>query len=174
MTLKKIALMVMCLFPSLSRGAVVPLQNHLVHPADQNPMGSACEHTTDQLRCVQFLYNHDGDTFTVRVPDVHPLLGEKISVRVAGIDAPELYSSDLCERNVAIVSQRYVNSILSRARRIDLVALQRDKYFRILADVRVDEENLSQMLLNQGLAYPYDGGAKKKINWCDLESPIAL
>lgn len=33
---------------------------------------------------------YDGDTMTVTIPDVPPLLGENIPVRVRGIDTPEM------------------------------------------------------------------------------------
>jgi endonuclease YncB( thermonuclease family) len=31
---------------------------------------------------------YDGDTCTFTLPGVHPLFGEKISVRIAGLDTP--------------------------------------------------------------------------------------
>jgi endonuclease YncB( thermonuclease family) len=138
------------------------------HPADQNTFSSeSCEHSADAFHCVQYLYNHDGDTITVRIQDVHPLIGEKIAVRIAGIDTPEMHSSDSCERSAAKRAQVLVAATLKKAERIDLLALQRDKYFRILADVRADGESLAEVLLLNGLAYVYNGGTKKKINWCE-------
>ena len=164
---KKIALTVLVLISRLAYGSSFPISPDSIHPADQNPLRAACGHTPEQLRCVTFLYNYDGDTLTVRVPDVHPLLGEKISVRIVGIDAPEMHSSNLCERNIAVLAQKFVFKILSQAQRIDLVSVQRDKYFRILADVRVDDQSLSQILLSYGFAYVYNGGTKRQINWCE-------
>ena len=35
---------------------------------------------------------YDGDTCMFTIPGVHPLFGEKISVRIAGIDTPEIKS----------------------------------------------------------------------------------
>ncbi len=126
-----------------------------------------CRHTATEFNCVEYIYNYDGDTINVRVPDVHPLIGEKISVRVAGVDTPELVSDDPCERVVARVSRNFVRSMLSSASRIDLNDLRRDKYFRILADVTADGESVSQALLVHGLALPYDGGAKVPVDWCE-------
>ena len=171
-TMRTLTLIVTTLVPGLAMSAVLGvndlLPHGIVHPANQNPqVAETCEHSSDALRCVQYLYNHDGDTLTVRVPNVHPLLGEKISVRIQGIDTPEMYSSDVCERRAAVIAQRLVKNILSKAQRIDLISVQRDKYFRILADVRSDGERLADILLINGLAYPYNGGAKSKIDWCD-------
>ncbi len=33
---------------------------------------------------------YDGDTCALTIPGVHPLFGEKIAVRIAGIDTPEI------------------------------------------------------------------------------------
>ena len=33
---------------------------------------------------------YDGDTYTFTLPGIHPLFGEKISVRITGIDTPEI------------------------------------------------------------------------------------
>lgn len=71
-----------------------------------------------------------------------------------------------CERAAAVVAQQLVRDQLSRAQRVDLERVQRDKYFRILADVRADGESVAQMLISQGLAYPYNGGTKQRIDWC--------
>lgn len=143
----------------------------ITHPADQNTLSSlSCEHSTQSFHCVQYLNNHDGDTITVRVNHVHPLLGEKIPVRIFGIDTPEMYSSNLCERVAAKRAQFLVATTLKKAQRIDLLSVQRDKYFRILADVRADGESVAGILLMNGLAYVYNGGAKKTINWCETES----
>ena len=126
-----------------------------------------CGHTDTEFNCIEFLSNYDGDTIKVRIPNVHPLIGEKVSVRVAGVDTPELVSADPCERAVARVSRNFVRSMLQHASRIDLTDLRRDKYFRILADVVADGESVALALLAHGLAYPYDGGSKARIDWCE-------
>ena len=45
--------------------------------------------------------------------------------------------------------------------RVALVA--RGKYFRLVAEVLADGENLSDVLLAAGLAWPYDGGKRERI-----------
>jgi micrococcal nuclease len=169
MKLNCLALLVACILPRIALSASVPLQAYaVVHPAAQNPAQTeSCVHSATALNCVQYLYNHDGDTLTVRINHVHPLLGERISVRVHGVDTPEMYSTDVCERRAAVIAQRVVKTLLSSAQRIDLVSVQRDKYFRILADVRADGESVAQLLLRQGLAYPYNGGTKISYDWCE-------
>lgn len=125
-----------------------------------------CAHDENNFRCVRVIRNYDADTITVEVPGVHPLIGHSIGVRVAGIDTPEIKGKNACEKSKAAEAQRYVASLLKRASRVDLYDVRREKYFRILADVRIDGESLSDKLLEKGYAYPYDGGTKAKVNWC--------
>jgi endonuclease YncB( thermonuclease family) len=123
-------------------------------------------HDTNSFRCVQIIGNYDGDTITVNIPGVHPLLGEKVSVRINGIDTPEIKTSDICEKNAGRAAQRLVANLLKTSKRVDLENIQRDKYFRILADVTADGKSIKSVLLKNRLAYEYHGGTKQKINWC--------
>lgn len=125
-----------------------------------------CTHDANTFRCVKYIKNYDADTVTVKIPGVHPLIGEKISVRVAGIDTPEIKTKDLCEKQAGRTAQRLIENIMKSGKRIDLANVERDKYFRILADVVVDGRNLKDILLKNQLAYSYDGGTKKSMDWC--------
>lgn len=127
---------------------------------------SSCEHDENSFRCVQYVHNYDGDTFTVNIPQIHPLLGDQITVRVRGIDSPEMTASRRCEREKAEKAQKLVQSLLSHARVIEINNLGRDKYFRILADAYVDGKSVGETLLRKGLAVPYDGGTRPDVNWC--------
>ncbi|MEI7974097.1 MAG: thermonuclease family protein [Bdellovibrio sp.] len=130
----------------------------------------SCQHSSEAFRCVRFLSNYDGDTIQVQIPDVHPLIGEKISVRVLGVDTPEKTGTKPCEKQKAREAQRLVESLLRRAQRIDLLNLDRDKYFRILARVHFDGQDLSEILLGNALAIPYGGGRKPaSMDWCRLQ-----
>ena len=51
-----------------------------------------------------------------------------------------------------------LNERLSQAKVIDLHEVERGKYFRLVAEVIADGENMSDLLLALGLAWPYDGG----------------
>ncbi len=125
----------------------------------------SCTHTNNIFRCVKYLKNYDGDTITFYIKDIHPLLGQNIPVRVRGVDTAELSANTSCEIKKARAAKTFVFSVLSKARRIDLENVKRGKYFRILADVKVDGVSLSNMLLSRRLAVSY-GGKKKKANWC--------
>lgn len=125
-----------------------------------------CRHTSESLYCVKFVRNYDGDTFTADISSVHPLLGDKITVRVNGIDTPEMNADKPCERQAAFRAQQEAEKVLADARRIDLRNVKRDKYFRVLADVSVDGKSLAEHLLRARMAVPYDGQAKEDVNWC--------
>ena len=57
---------------------------------------------------------------------------------------------------------------MKRAQKIELRNVDRDKYFRILANVYVDDKSLSEVLIKNKLALPYDGGRKPaNTNWCN-------
>lgn len=131
-------------------------------------MKNDCKHEEATFRCVRYLKAHDGDTITVEIPNVHPLIGHNISVRVNGIDTPEVSGHRACERQRAREAQELVQKTLSSAKRIDLANVQRDKYFRILADVLVDGKPLKQIVMDAKLAYEYHGKTKQKINWCEI------
>lgn len=125
-----------------------------------------CAHSKDQFNCVKFVKNYDADTITVDIPGVHPLIGDNISVRVGGIDAPEIKGSLPCEKEASRNAKRLVENLLKSAKKITLKNVQKDKYFRILADVDVDGRDLKELLLKNRLAYAYEGGTKEKRNWC--------
>lgn len=124
-----------------------------------------CIHTHNTFHCVKYLKNYDGDTVTIHIKSIHPLLGQNIPVRIRGVDTAEINANTVCEREKAQAAKKFVFSVLSKAHRIDLENVKRGKYFRILADVKVDGKSLGDMLLDKHLAVPY-GGKKKKTNWC--------
>ena len=103
---------------------------------------------------------YDGDTFRCTIKDYPPIIGERIGVRVYGIDTPEL--RDKCEevKEKARAAKQFTVSMLRSAKKIELRNLRRDKYFRILAEVYVDGKSLAQELIKAGHAKPYDGGTK--------------
>ena len=113
-----------------------------------------------------YVRNYDGDTVTFNLPGLHPIIGEKISIRVNGIDTPEIRGK--CEKEKYDVQQArdMVADILKDAEQIVLRNTERGKYFRIAADVIVDGESLGDMLIEAGMAIRYDGG-KKTHKWCE-------
>lgn len=133
-----------------------------------------CAHDDKTFRCVKVLKNYDGDTLTVNIPDVPVLIGKNISVRVFGIDTPEVKTKDRCEKEAGRIARNLVSTTLKNAKNVELHNVQRDKYFRILADVMVDGKSLKDILLKNNLAYAYDGGTKQHPDWCkSLRQPAS-
>lgn len=108
---------------------------------------------------------YDGDTFRVNISSYPDIIGKSVPVRVKGIDTPELRTKCIKEKTLARIAKQLTVSILSNAKVIELRNMQRGKYFRILADVFVDDVNLSELLIASKVAVPYDGGTKVK-DWC--------
>jgi micrococcal nuclease len=113
-----------------------------------------------------YVRNYDGDTITFNLPNLHPIIGEKISIRVNGIDTAEIRGKCEKEKYTAKQAKDMVTEILKDAERIDLKNMERGKYFRIAADVYVDGENLAEALIDSGMAVKYDGGGGNT-SWCE-------
>ena len=107
---------------------------------------------------------YDGDTFRVNIDSLPPIVGKNIPVRLEGVDTPEINGKCQYEKDLALEARNFVRSKLSNAVEILLNDLQRGKYFRIVAKVYIDGVSLEEELLQNGLAYQYNGG--KKSNWC--------
>ena len=107
---------------------------------------------------------YDGDTFRVNIDSLPPIVGKNIPVRLEGVDTPEINGKCQYEKDLALEARDFVRSKLSNAVEILLNDLQRGKYFRIVAKVYIDGVSLEDELLQNGLAYQYNGG--KKSNWC--------
>ena len=105
---------------------------------------------------------YDGDTSFFTIPNVHPLLGDKIGVRLARIDAPEVRGKCDAEKKKGIEARDALVERLRQAKVIDLREVERGKYFRLVAEVIADRENMSDVLLALGLAWPYDGGTRER------------
>lgn len=96
----------------------------------------------------------DGDTFRCDIDEHSAIAGKNISIRLRGINTPELRSKDPEERLSAIFEKQRLSDLLTNARVIELRNIDRDKYFRIGADVYIDGEpllpKLNQQYLTEG------------------------
>jgi len=113
---------------------------------------------------------YDGDTFKVQLPGMLDVFGKSLPVRIKGIDAPEIRSTctsqmekDI-EKYKAGLSRQYLIDKLNKAQWVELRDLDRDKYFRLLANVYIDGENFTDVSIRDGHAIAYDGGTK--VSWC--------
>ena len=123
--------------------------------------------SADFLEMREFRGNvcYDGDTCYVIAPSLPESL-QKMSVRVLGIDTPEIRGG--CDKEKALAKQGRVvaNREFRAAKLIEFRDLKWDKYGgRVLSNVYLDGELYAQKLIDSGLARAYDGGTKK--GWCD-------
>jgi micrococcal nuclease len=108
---------------------------------------------------------YDGDTFRVNIKSYPDIVGKRISIRLNGVDTPEIRGKCKEEKQLAKKAKSVVKTRLKRAKKIELRNMQRGKYFRIVADVYVDGKSLANILLEKKLAVRYSGGTKIK-DWC--------
>ena len=80
----------------------------------------------------------DGDTFRCDIDEHSAIAGKNISIRLRGINTPELRSKNPEERKSADLEKQRLSELLNNARVIELRNIDRDKYFRIDADVYID------------------------------------
>jgi len=108
----------------------------------------------------------DGDTVAVRAAI---WIGQniRVSVRVNGIDTPELKGKCPQEIKLAQFARRFVVN-WTYSGWVKLKNIKQGKYAgRVIADVfDSNGRNLAAELLKKGLATPYSGG--KRPNWCGL------
>jgi endonuclease YncB( thermonuclease family) len=114
---------------------------------------------------VRYIKNYDGDTLIVDIPGVPDIFGKNISVRVYGIDTPEMKGKCDKEKQLARESQLLVEKLLTDSSKVVIKNAQRDKYFRILGEVYADGISISEVLKLKGYAVPYFGDTKTK-DWC--------
>ena len=100
---------------------------------------------------------YDGDTFKIDLPNIHPLFGDDISIRLFGVDTPEMKGTSEEVKALAMQAQELTEKALKGASKIELRNPQRGKYFRIISEVWIDGESLADMLKEKGLAKDYDG-----------------
>lgn len=101
---------------------------------------------------------YDGDTITV-VTKLQ-LQGSpyyKFSIRLAGIDTPEIRGAD---KEAAIAARdALANKIMHKE--VEITNIKTEKYGRLLADIHIDGLHINQWLIQEGYAKPYFGGKKE-------------
>lgn len=112
---------------------------------------------------------YDGDTLRVNIDEWPDIVGNNISIRVNGIDTPERRDKRANIKRLAQAAKEEVVALLHASESIELRNMQRGKYFRIVADVYVDGNSLADVLIEKGLAKPYDGGTKPEWTQADFE-----
>ena len=114
----------------------------------------------DNITDFEIVKVRDGDTFVINVKNIPDVFGEEIAVRIRGIDTPELNDEREEIRKISIQAKEELERLLYSGEKVILYDLGRDKYFRLLASVKVGDIDIAKYMIEQGLAKEYDGGAK--------------
>jgi micrococcal nuclease len=113
---------------------------------------------------------YDGDTITVATklhyPD-SPMF--RFSVRLSGIDSPEIKAKSVNEKKLAVLSKdALTKQIIGKT--VELKNVSMEKYGRLLADVFCNGIHINAWMLEKGFAVPYSGQTKKRpTEWDDEE-----
>ncbi len=119
------------------------------------------------LKC-RFAEVIDGDTIKcAELKGIHPLFGKNVSVRIAGIEAPELNKTSAKERRLGYFVKaqltKFINKQLPANAELELRNVKRGKYFRLLADVIVGGKELKLFLLKKRYACVYNNDRHGKL-----------
>lgn len=136
---------------------------------------SDCRVFVPNLSTVKVVKVYDGDTVTV-AGQIRAMDGfYKFSVRLRGIDCPEIRPKKVGnwkDEKIAALEVRdclakKINGLLVELRNVEY-----DKYGRLLAHVYLDDECISDWLVANRMAVEYNGGTKKSPkNWLTYMHP---
>lgn len=96
----------------------------------------------------------DGDTIEVVV-----------RVRIRNIDAPEIASSEPCQRELSFQSRAKLLEIIPLGSMVRLSGLGQEPYGRLLAHVEFNDRDVGRALIGTGLARTWIPGRHGK-GWC--------
>lgn len=109
----------------------------------------------------------DGDTVEVQVTWLPVELGDKLKIRVYGVDTPEKGARAKCpaEALLGTKATEFTKKFVA-AKNVSIEIKEWDKFGgRILGDVVVNGKSLRAELISKGYAREYFGDAKK--SWCN-------
>lgn len=105
---------------------------------------------------------YDGDTCKFDIPDVPDVFGKGLSIRIRGIDTPEIRGKCENEKVLAKKAKEFINFLMNKATTIEIKNVERGKYFRVVADVYVDGKSIAEYMIQNNYALPY----AENIDWC--------
>jgi len=104
---------------------------------------------------------YDGDTITIasKLENYMDSPVYRFSVRLNGIDTPEMKGSSAHQKELATQSRDALSAqIMGKIVTLKNVSLE--KYGRLLADVYLEDENMCTWMITHNYAVSYDGGHK--------------
>ena len=105
---------------------------------------------------------YDGDTITIasKLPNMDKPI-YRFHVRLNGIDTPEIKGKTPEEKVLAFQAKEALNQLIF-GKIVTLKNINTEKYGRILADVYLDNVNISDWMIQHKYAVKYDGGTKQR------------
>ena len=104
----------------------------------------------------------DGDTVIVDAL-TWPGHSVRVSVRLLGIDAPEIRSRCAAVREAGYRARARLSALVGEAGTVQLKDIRGGKYYgRVLAAIITENRDVSSVLLADGLVQPYSGGKRYK------------
>ena len=121
----------------------------------------SCEPFSPHVKIGKVIKVYDGDSITIAAKpyDNYPIY--RFSVRLNGIDTPELRTSNENEKKHAILARDALHDKIYN-KIVELKNVESEKYGRLLADIYLDDENINEWLITKNFAVKYDGGTKQK------------
>jgi micrococcal nuclease len=117
--------------------------------------------STPELEIKEIVSVYDGDTFRANLTCGTLVFCDNIPIRLDGVDTPEMRDKRPLMKAKAIEARDFLRGKLSSGKRIRLKGVKRGKYFRLVATVYVDGENVNELIVDKKLGSAYDGtGAK--------------
>lgn len=108
----------------------------------------------------------DGDTVEIQVTWLPTELGDKLKVRIFGVDTPEKGARAQCpaEAEKGLAASEFTKKFI-KGKKVLVEIKEWDKFGgRVLGDVNVDGKSLRAELIKNGFAREYFGDKKK--SWC--------
>jgi len=105
----------------------------------------------------------DGDTIICDIDGWSEVLGKNISVRMRDCDSPEIRSTDAAEKSLGLYAKNELIDKIGNSKNVSLRNIGRGKYFRLVADVYLNNEKLTCFENKLAYATPsYKCGTKTK------------
>ena len=115
---------------------------------------------------------YDGDTITVVAKPYKEQEVCRFSIRLYGLDTPEIKSKKEEEKEAGLFVRDKVSELILN-KLVKLKIAGSDKYGRLLANVWVDDMNINEWLLRNEYAMAYDGGTKQEMTIEFLEKILS-
>jgi len=130
-----------------------------------------CQPFVPPISSGQVIKVYDGDTITIAAQLPYPESPiYRFSVRLFGIDAPEIKGKSEEEKVAAHVAQKSLEDLILH-KTVRLENRGQEKYGRILADVYLDKIHVNQWLLDNKHAKVYYGGKKEEFQHQSISPP---